>query len=121
MKASHSGVEAPNPRDQGTGLPIQTLNEGTESPDLDQKQVDYVDLEKNESTDDVEVNVESTEDLGGELTPNEAFTWNVDGGQSPCGYLSLCVVQLSAYLFLVPEVAACVPNTDDPSIPCNSE
>lgn len=38
-----------------------------------------------------------------ELIPNEAFTWNVDGDQSP-----------------FPEVAACVPNTDDPSIPCNT-
>ncbi|KIR43930.1 OPT family small oligopeptide transporter [Cryptococcus deuterogattii 99/473] len=103
MSASHSGVEAPIPRGQGAIFPIQTLNEGTESPDLDQKQEDYVDLEKNESTDDAEVNVESTEDLGGKLTPNEAFTWNVDGDQSP-----------------FPEVAACVPNTDDPSIPCNT-
>ncbi|KAK6083432.1 Glutathione transporter 1-like protein 2 [Seiridium cupressi] len=38
-----------------------------------------------------------------ELIPNEAFTWNVNGDQSP-----------------FPEVAACVPNTDDPSIPCNT-
>ncbi|EDN98487.1 hypothetical protein SS1G_13346 [Sclerotinia sclerotiorum 1980 UF-70] len=38
-----------------------------------------------------------------ELIPTEAFGWNVDGDQSP-----------------FPEVAACVPNTDDPSIPCNT-
>lgn len=99
MSASHSGVEAPNPRDQGAGLPIQTLNEDTESPDLDQKQEDYVDLEKNESTDNVDVNVEPTEDLGGEFTPNEAFTWNVDGDQSPCGYLSLRGLVISLSLF----------------------
>lgn len=99
MSASHSGVEAPIPRGQGAIFPIQTLNEGTESPDLDQKQEDYVDLEKNESTDDAEVNVESTEDLGGELTPNEAFTWNVDGDQSPCEYLSLLGSIISLSLF----------------------
>lgn len=99
MSVSHSWVEAPNPPDQGTDLPIQTLHEGTEYPDLNQKQEDHVDLEKNESTDDVEVNVESTEDLGGELTPNEAFTWNVNGDQSPCGYLSLCGLVISLSLF----------------------
>ncbi|SPQ24505.1 dcfd6b46-241f-4263-850f-23a5e10ead82 [Thermothielavioides terrestris] len=38
-----------------------------------------------------------------ELTPNEAFKWNVDGDQSP-----------------FPEVAACVPNTDDPTMKCNT-
>ncbi|KKY23899.1 putative oligopeptide transporter [Phaeomoniella chlamydospora] len=38
-----------------------------------------------------------------ELTPVEAFKWNVDGDQSP-----------------FPEVAACVANTDDPTIPCNT-
>ncbi|KAK4233060.1 OPT oligopeptide transporter protein-domain-containing protein [Achaetomium macrosporum] len=38
-----------------------------------------------------------------ELTPVEAFKWNVDGDQSP-----------------FPEVAACVPNTDDPTIECNT-
>ncbi|KAJ6102972.1 hypothetical protein N7486_005399 [Penicillium sp. IBT 16267x] len=38
-----------------------------------------------------------------ELTPVEAFTWNVDGDQSP-----------------FPEVAACVSNKDDPSISCNT-
>ncbi|CAD6439097.1 a8421b66-5429-4ffe-9c46-5045c8f0831c [Sclerotinia trifoliorum] len=38
-----------------------------------------------------------------ELIPTEAFRWNVDGDQSP-----------------FPEVAACVPNTDDPSIPCST-
>lgn len=38
-----------------------------------------------------------------ELTPAEAFSWNVEGDQSP-----------------FPKVAACVPNTDDPDIPCSS-
>ncbi|KAM0152898.1 hypothetical protein ACHAQE_007869 [Botrytis cinerea] len=38
-----------------------------------------------------------------ELIPTEAFQWNVEGDQSP-----------------FPEVAACVSNTDDPSIPCNT-
>ncbi|KAA8573358.1 hypothetical protein MFRU_053g00120 [Monilinia fructicola] len=38
-----------------------------------------------------------------ELIPTEAFQWNVDGDQSP-----------------FPEVAACVPNTDDPTILCNT-
>ncbi|KAJ5527623.1 hypothetical protein N7513_011782 [Penicillium frequentans] len=38
-----------------------------------------------------------------ELTPVEAFTWNVEGDQSP-----------------FPEVAACVSNKDDPSISCNT-
>ncbi|KAH8736353.1 OPT oligopeptide transporter protein-domain-containing protein [Ilyonectria robusta] len=38
-----------------------------------------------------------------ELTPVEAFKWNVEGDQSP-----------------FPEVAACVPNTDDPTIICNT-
>ncbi|EFX05091.1 oligopeptide transporter [Grosmannia clavigera kw1407] len=38
-----------------------------------------------------------------ELIPTEAFKANVDGDQSP-----------------FPEVAACVPNTDDPTIPCNT-
>ncbi|KAH6891476.1 small oligopeptide transporter-like protein [Thelonectria olida] len=38
-----------------------------------------------------------------ELTPVEAFKWNVEGDQSP-----------------FPEVAACVPNTDDPELACNT-
>lgn len=38
-----------------------------------------------------------------ELTPAEAFKRNVEGDQSP-----------------FPEVAACVSNTDNPSIPCNT-
>ncbi|KZF18813.1 OPT superfamily oligopeptide transporter [Xylona heveae TC161] len=38
-----------------------------------------------------------------ELTPVEAFKWNVDGDQSPFA-----------------EVAACVSNTDDPNIACNT-
>ncbi|KAJ5946528.1 Tetrapeptide transporter OPT1/isp4 [Penicillium verhagenii] len=38
-----------------------------------------------------------------ELTPVEAFKWNVEGDQSP-----------------FPEVAACVSNKDDPTIPCNT-
>ncbi|QSZ35659.1 hypothetical protein DSL72_006781 [Monilinia vaccinii-corymbosi] len=38
-----------------------------------------------------------------ELVPTEAFQWNVDGDQSP-----------------FPEVAACVPNTDDPTALCNT-
>lgn len=103
MSASYNGIEAPIPRDQATDFPIQTFYASTESPELDQKQEDNVDLEKNESTDNVEVKVESIKDPGVELTPNEAFRWNVDGDQSP-----------------FPEVAACVPNTDDPSIPCNT-
>ncbi|KAI5253070.1 OPT superfamily oligopeptide transporter [Aureobasidium subglaciale] len=39
-----------------------------------------------------------------EIVPTEAFKWSVDGDQSP-----------------FPEVAACVPNTDDPRTLCNSE
>ncbi|CAD0029424.1 unnamed protein product [Aureobasidium pullulans] len=38
-----------------------------------------------------------------EIIPTEAFKWNVDGDQSP-----------------FPEVAACVPNTDDPTTLCNT-
>ncbi|OGM46195.1 putative oligopeptide transporter [Aspergillus bombycis] len=38
-----------------------------------------------------------------ELPPVEAFKWNVDGDQSP-----------------FPEVAACVSNTDDPTMLCNT-
>ncbi|KAJ5107487.1 hypothetical protein N7456_004162 [Penicillium angulare] len=38
-----------------------------------------------------------------ELTPVEAFSWNVEGDQSP-----------------FPEVAACVSNKDDPTIKCNT-
>ncbi|KAJ5529204.1 hypothetical protein N7527_002597 [Penicillium freii] len=38
-----------------------------------------------------------------ELTPVEAFKWNVDGDQSP-----------------FPEVAACVSNKDDPTMACNT-
>ncbi|RDW87636.1 hypothetical protein BP5796_03330 [Coleophoma crateriformis] len=57
---------------------------------------------------DVEADADGTEDLPYradrvELTPAEAFQRNVDGDQSP-----------------FPEVAACVSNTDDPSIPCNT-
>lgn len=99
MSASYNGAEVPMPQDQATDFPIQTLNEGIESPELDQKQKDYVDLEKNESTDDVEVKVESTKDSAVELTPNEAFTWNVDGDQSPCEYLSLPDLVISLSLF----------------------
>lgn len=39
-----------------------------------------------------------------EVVPDQAFKWNVDGDQSP-----------------FPEVAANVPNTDDPTIQVNSE
>ncbi|KAF2718410.1 OPT superfamily oligopeptide transporter [Polychaeton citri CBS 116435] len=65
---------------------------------------------------DVEADASSAGDLGPsesypsvrvaektELTPAEAFTWNVEGDESP-----------------FPEVAACVPNTDDPSLACNT-
>ncbi|CAK7225792.1 hypothetical protein SEUCBS140593_006023 [Sporothrix eucalyptigena] len=38
-----------------------------------------------------------------ELTPDEAFRWDVSGDQSP-----------------FPEVEACVPNTDDPEIACST-
>ncbi|KJR86061.1 oligopeptide transporter [Sporothrix schenckii 1099-18] len=38
-----------------------------------------------------------------ELTPDEAFRWDVSGDQSP-----------------FPEVAACVPNTDDPEMACST-
>ncbi|KAI5271242.1 OPT superfamily oligopeptide transporter [Aureobasidium subglaciale] len=38
-----------------------------------------------------------------EIVPTEAFKWSVDGDQSP-----------------FPEVAACVPNTDDPTTLCNT-
>lgn len=44
------------------------------------------------------------EEVATELTPMEAFAHNVDGDQSP-----------------FPEVAACVPSTDDPSIQINRE
>ncbi|RAH72932.1 OPT superfamily oligopeptide transporter [Aspergillus aculeatinus CBS 121060] len=54
-------------------------------------------LERNEEKE--EVNVAEIR----EVTAVEAFTWNVDGDQSP-----------------FPEVAACVPNTDDPNTPCNT-
>ncbi|KAH8434393.1 uncharacterized protein LDX57_012041 [Aspergillus melleus] len=43
------------------------------------------------------------ESEGKEITPVEAFKWSVEGDQSP-----------------FPEVAACVSNKDDPSIPCNT-
>jgi hypothetical protein len=39
-----------------------------------------------------------------ELTPMEALKWNVDGDESP-----------------FPEVQACVPTTDDPTIQINRE
>jgi len=58
-----------------------------------------------------------------ELTPMEAFKWNVEGDQSPCEWAKKHRVfyRRGAELRAVPEVAACVPNTDDPTIPCNSE
>lgn len=54
-----------------------------------------------------------------ELTPMEAFKWNVEGDQSPCRWTPRLGGGMTDAP--VPEVAACVPNTDDPAIPCNSE
>lgn len=58
-----------------------------------------------------------------EVTPVEAFKQNVDGDQSPCivQILRPSLVSITDDALPVPEVAACVPNTDDPDIACNSE
>ncbi|KAB8077449.1 OPT oligopeptide transporter protein-domain-containing protein [Aspergillus leporis] len=56
------------------------------------------DVESDRSADEILQLGERTE-----LTPVEAFKWNVDGDQSP-----------------FPEVAACVSNKDDPTMLCNT-
>jgi hypothetical protein len=58
-----------------------------------------------------------------EVTPVEAFKQNVDGDQSPCivQFLHSSLVSVADDVLPVPKVAACVPNTDDPDIACNSE
>jgi hypothetical protein len=57
-----------------------------------------------------------------EVTPVEAFKENVDGDQSPCmAYPAKYLRHANTDKITVPEVAACVPNTDDPDIACNSE
>ncbi len=71
-------------------LPFESKNS---SPD--------VDLEKSSSLDKEDSYDRPTDKT--ELTPMEALKWNVDGDQSP-----------------FPEVAACVPNTDDPTMEVNS-
>ncbi|TYJ55061.1 OPT family small oligopeptide transporter [Cryptococcus floricola] len=90
-------------------LTNDTPVDGRPIDDIDTKSVEKdrygSDLEKQQDSDE-EINVRylSTDHLEGkELTPNEAFTWAVDGDQSP-----------------FPEVAACVPNTDDPTMACNT-
>ncbi|KAF8917594.1 OPT oligopeptide transporter [Mucidula mucida] len=61
-----------------------------------------VDLEKSSSLDKEDDSYHHPTDKT-ELTPMEALKWNVDGDQSP-----------------FPEVAACVPNTDDPTMEVNT-
>jgi hypothetical protein len=57
-----------------------------------------------------------------EVTPVEAFKQNVDGDQSPCmAYPAKHLRHANTNKIIVPEVAACVPNTDDPDVTCNSE
>lgn len=51
-----------------------------------------------------------------EITPVEAFGVDVSGDQSPCE-----LADKNRADGAVPEVAACVPNTDDPSLPVGSE
>lgn len=56
-----------------------------------------------------------------EIIPTEAFKWNVDGDQSPCRYPLIPRIESRDLTHHpVPEVAACVPNTDDPTTLCNT-
>ncbi|ODO01848.1 hypothetical protein L198_02575 [Cryptococcus wingfieldii CBS 7118] len=86
-----------------------TSVDGGPIDDIDTKSVEKdtygSDLEKQlDSDEEINVRYLSTDHPEGkELTPNEAFTWAVYGDQSP-----------------FPEVAACVPNTDDPNMACNT-
>ncbi|KAF4626323.1 hypothetical protein G7Y89_g11837 [Cudoniella acicularis] len=76
-------------------------NEGKEK-DVIQFQTDNADIEDADFAGESKGLLQRADKT--ELTPVEAFKWDVSGDQSP-----------------FPEVAACVSNTDDPSIPCNSE
>ena len=56
-----------------------------------------------------------------EITPVEAFKVSVAGDQSPCMCsITGCTAFQDECSRLVPEVAACVPNTDDPTALVNS-
>ncbi|GKZ55771.1 hypothetical protein AnigIFM49718_000937 [Aspergillus niger] len=76
-------------------------NEGKDAIETKQAGVADLDAELLEENDDLKRQNIVAEQK--ELTPLEAFKWNVEGDQSP-----------------FPEVAACVPNTDDPTLPCNT-
>jgi hypothetical protein len=78
-------------------------------PNEDIEKHDYVvevddDSEKGKARHDDDDDDQSDFPEHRELAPMDAFKWNVDGDQSP-----------------FPEVAACVPNTDDPTILVNSK
>jgi hypothetical protein len=75
------------------------------------------------SSQNVEPSVYNIKAQQAEVTPVEGFKQNVDGDQSPCMvYPSKHPQHRNAdKKDIVPEVAACVPNTDDPDIACNSE
>ncbi|OCF33178.1 OPT family small oligopeptide transporter [Kwoniella heveanensis BCC8398] len=96
-------------QDEARPTPIQDgAGRGAEVPLEEEDEKKDRDLERTPSGSDYETDSKGIKAYVAllekeELTPDQAFTVQVEGDQSP-----------------FPEVAACVPNTDDPTLPCNT-